>query len=121
MFSYDPNAHSPSMWLYRDPRSPLFSNKGKTENEVLLRRKELAEEVGAAGFRSFLIRGVAGISFRFVMSERARSLLALYNAYEQVLRFSPFENRFGTFLVCVAKKSDQAADHSDGSDTNPRR
>jgi ubiquinone/menaquinone biosynthesis C-methylase UbiE len=104
MFSYDPNAHSPSMWLYRNPRSPLFSSKGKTENEVLLSKKQLAEEVAAAGFRSFLIRGVAGISFRYVMSERARSMLTLYNAYEQLIRFSPFENRLGTFLVCAAKK-----------------
>ena len=23
-FSYDPNAHSPSMWLYRDPASPFY-------------------------------------------------------------------------------------------------
>jgi ubiquinone/menaquinone biosynthesis C-methylase UbiE len=104
MFSYDPNAHSPSMWLYRDPRSPLFSSKGKTENEVLLSRRELARELGAAGFRRFLIRGVAGISFRYVMSDRARSMLTLYNAYEQVIRFSPFENRLGTFVVCAAKK-----------------
>lgn len=36
LFAFDPSAHSPSMWLYRDPRSPLYSSKGKTANEVLL-------------------------------------------------------------------------------------
>src|SRR2546425_1035351 len=63
LFSYDPSAHSPSMWLYRDPRSPFFSDEGKTQNEVLLRRDELAAELRAAGFDPVLIRGIAGITF----------------------------------------------------------
>ena len=104
LFSFDPSAHSPSMWLYRDPRSPFFSDKGKTENEILLRRDELSAELGAVGFGPLLIRGVGGITFRFVESRRARQLLKLYNAYEKFLRHSPFENRLGTFLVCAAKK-----------------
>lgn len=105
LFAYDPSAQSPSMWLYRDPRSPLFSQKGKTENEVLLHRTALADELREAGFVDPEIRGIAGISFAFVESRFAKVILPLYNAYEQILRYSPFENRLGTFLVTVARKS----------------
>jgi len=119
LFSYDPNAHSPSMLLYRDPRSPFYSSKGKTENEVLLRRDELALELREAGFEAIAIRGVGGITFRFVMSGRARGILRLYNFYEKMLKRSPFENRLGTFLVCTAKKSVRF--YSDGSETSPFR
>ncbi|MBK7539471.1 MAG: methyltransferase domain-containing protein [Myxococcales bacterium] len=104
LFAYDPSAHSPSMWLYRDPRSPLFSQKGKTENEVLLSRAELAQELRDAGFAEPKIHGLAGISFAFVESRFASVILPLYNLYEQVLRYSPLEDRLGTFLVTVARK-----------------
>ena len=104
LFAYDPSAHSPSMWLYRDPRSPLFSRKGKTDNEVLLRREVLAAELRAAGFTEVSVRGVSGMSFRFVESQRASLLLPLYNVYESLVRYSPFENRLGTFLLSVARK-----------------
>src|SRR3989442_621977 len=50
-FSFDPSAHSPSMRLYRDPRSPLYSSQGKTENEVLLDRHELAQDLRDAGLQ----------------------------------------------------------------------
>jgi ubiquinone/menaquinone biosynthesis C-methylase UbiE len=104
LFAFDPSAHSPSMWLYRDPRSPLFSEKGKTENEVLLDRDELAAELRAAGFADVTVRGVSGISFRYVEGRLASLILPLYNAYEQIVRYSPFEDRLGTFLVSVARK-----------------
>jgi SAM-dependent methyltransferase len=105
LFAYDPSAQSPSMWLYRDPRSPLFSEKGKTENEVLLHRKELAAELREVGFVNVEIRGLAGITFAYVESRLASVILPLYNAYEQLLRYSPFENRLGTFLITLAHKA----------------
>jgi SAM-dependent methyltransferase len=104
LFAYDPSAQSPSMWLYRDPRSPLFSEKGKTENEVLLHRRELAGELREAGFVDASIRGLAGISFAYVESRLSSVILPMYNLYEQLLRYSPFEDRFGTFLATVAVK-----------------
>jgi len=105
LFAYDPSVQSPSMWLYRDPRSPFFSEKGKTENEVLLHRTELASELAQAGFESVQIRGLGGISFRFVESRIAGVILPLYNLYEELLRRSPLENRLGTFLITVATKA----------------
>jgi len=104
LFAFDPNQHSPSMWLYRDPRSPLYSTKGKITSEVLLRREQLRSELESAGFTGVSVRGVSGIGYRYVESPTARLLLPLYNIYEQVIRRSPFESILGTFLVSVAHK-----------------
>jgi SAM-dependent methyltransferase len=104
LFSYDPSWHSPSMWLYRDPASPLYSSAGKTENEVLLKRAELEGELREAGFDGVRVRGVAGITYRWVESRGARLVLPLYNLYELLLRFSPLEDRWGTFLIGLGGK-----------------
>jgi SAM-dependent methyltransferase len=104
LFAFDPSAHSPSMWLYRNPASPLYSSKGKTENEVLLTRHDVRAELEEAGFSLVTVRGVSGISYRYVEDGWARLILPLYNFYEEVLRFSPLENAFGTFLVSFAVK-----------------
>lgn len=105
LFAYDPSVQSPSMWLYRDPRSPFFSLRGKTENEVLLHRSELRAELKEAGFDNVQVRGLGGISFRFVKSRIAGLILPLYNLYEELLRRSPLEDRLGTFLITVATKA----------------
>lgn len=105
MFAYDPSRHSPSMWLYRDPGSPFCSTEGKTENEVLLSRQQLASEATAAGFVDVKVRGVSGITFKYVAGRLARRILPLYNAYELMVRFSPLENRLGTFLVTLGTKA----------------
>src|SRR4029077_18155915 len=89
LFAYDPKRSSPSMWLYRDPRSPLFSPKGKTDNEVLLGRAQLERELAEAGFVDIGVQGVSGITFKYVESAAARVVLPLYNAYEEVMRRSP--------------------------------
>ena len=102
LFAFDPSAHSPSMWLYRSPRSPLHSTAGKTENEVLLSRDDLITELREAGFAAIAVRGVAGITFRYVEGRFARALLPAYNLYEQALRWSPLEDRLGTFLVSTS-------------------
>jgi len=104
MYAYDPSVESPSMFLYRDPRSPLHSTKGKTDNEVLLHRRDLAAELRDAGFDSVDIRGVSGITYRYVDSKIARLVLGAYNVYEHVVRLSPFENKLGTFLLTTAKR-----------------
>ena len=104
LFAFDPNFHSPSMWLYRDPRSPLFSPHGKTENEVLLARAQLESELAEAGFRSITVRGVSGTPFRYVAGKFARLILPAYNVYEYAMRFSGLERWFGTFLVSAASR-----------------
>ena len=103
--SYDPNAASPSMFLYRDPRSPLFSKVGKTDNEVLLSRGQISSELESAGFSAVRAVGLGGIAYRYVEGPLARRLLPLYNrVYEPLIRWSPFESIIGTFVVATARK-----------------
>lgn len=104
LFAYDPSAHSPSMWLYRDPRSPLHSRETKTDNEVLLNRRELVGELAASGFVAISVRGTSGMTFRFVGEAIGRIVLPLYNLYERAVQLSPFEDRIGTFLVTTATR-----------------
>jgi len=103
--SYDPNAASPSMFLYRDPRSPLYSSDGKTENEVLLSRDEISSNLAAAGFSEVQATGLSGIAYRYVEGRVARRLLPFYNwIYEPLIRWSPLEKTLGTFVVAHARK-----------------
>jgi SAM-dependent methyltransferase len=103
--SYDPNATSPSMFLFRDPRSPVHSKAGKTDNEVLLSRRQMTAELTKAGFSAVRATGLSGIAYRYVEGSLAQRLLPLYNrVYEPLIRWSPFETIFGTFVVAVARK-----------------
>jgi SAM-dependent methyltransferase len=107
--SYDPNAASPSMFLYRDPRSLFYSSDGKTENEVLLSRDEIASNLATAGFADIRASGLSGIAYRYVEGRIARQLLPLYNwIYEPLIRWSPFERVLGTFVVANARKPEAA-------------
>lgn len=104
LFAYDPNKASPSMWLYRSPQSPFYSQAGKTENEVLLSRQNILQELRSAGFTNIRVQGLSGTTFRFVESKTARAILPLYNMYEIMLMLSPFQRRLGTLLISSASK-----------------
>ena len=104
-FSYDPNIHSPSMWLYRHPASPFYSAEGKTGNEILLSREQVESELREAGFSDISLRGLSGISYRYVAGSLARRFLTPYNLlYEPFIRWSGLEQYLGTFLVAIARK-----------------
>jgi SAM-dependent methyltransferase len=105
LFAFDPNSHNPPMWLYRHPSSPLFSTKGRTDNEVLLSREQLNRELGAAGFSRREVRGIDGITFRFVDHSLGRWLLPAYNLFAQAVRYSGFQRYLGSMLISVAWKS----------------
>ena len=103
LFAFDPSAHSPSMWLYRDPRSPFSRARGRPRTRSLS-PPELRDDLEEAGFS--VVRGPRRRRdlLRYVEDRFARRILPLYNLYEEALRFSPFEDRLGTFLVSFAVK-----------------
>lgn len=105
VFGFDPHVGSPSMWLYRDPRSPLFSSVGKTENEVLLGRSQMVRELTNAGFAGASASGIGGITYRYVESRAARLILPLYNLYEIVTLLPGIQSRFGTFVISFGHKA----------------
>lgn len=104
VFAFDPSAHSPSMWLYRNPASPLYSQAGKTENEVLLSPAQLRSELQQAGFGAISVGGTGGITYRYVEGRVARLFLPFYNLYEILLGMSALERRFGAFLISFGIK-----------------
>lgn len=103
VFTFDPSAHSPSMWLYRDPRSPFCSTAGRTPNEILIDRDDLASTMRAAGLRDVTVTGVSDIGYRYVEGAIARRFLHVYNVYEAILSMTPLEAALGTFLVGTAR------------------
>lgn len=105
LFSYDPYLGSPSMFLYRDPRSPLYSSVGKTDNEILTSKAQMRRELSLAGFEQIQTLPTGGMTFRYVEGSVARRFLPLYNCYEWLLELSGLERWFGTFLVCAARKA----------------
>ena len=93
------------MFLYRDPRSPLYSPAGKTENEILLTKAQLAGELAAAGLTDVRVTGLSGIAYRYVEGTLARRLLPLYNlVYENVMRLPVVQDVMGTFLIATGTK-----------------
>jgi SAM-dependent methyltransferase len=104
VFGYDPNLHSPSMWLYRHPKSPFYSSKGKTENEILISSDQLRHEFSKAGFHHVQVEGLSGITFRFIEGSVVRLLLPIYNIYEVLMMLTPAEKALGTFLISSAVK-----------------
>ena len=91
------------MFLYRDPRSPLYSSVGKTDNEVLLSKDMLGSELAEAGFTNIALRPLGGITFRYVEGPVARQMLPLYNLYEWLLMLSGLDRVLGTFLIGHAR------------------
>ncbi|MBT9587797.1 class I SAM-dependent methyltransferase [bacterium] len=112
LFAYDPHLFSPSMFLYRDPRSPFFSSAGKTENEVLLSSSMMRSELAQVGFVQPRFRPVSGTPFRFVEGKLARRILPLYNLYEWMMRYSGLERWLGTFLLMCARRPPDAGGFS---------
>jgi SAM-dependent methyltransferase len=110
IFAYDPNGRNPAMWLYRSPRSPLYSREGWTVNERLLFSEEIEASLCAAGFQNALSRGVSGIGFTYVKSPVVRTLLPVYNFLDGLLDKTPLGQRMGVFLVSYAEKPHTRAD-----------
>jgi SAM-dependent methyltransferase len=105
LFGFDPHRGSPSMWLYRDPRSPLYSSVGKTENEVLLGRAQMTNELTSAGFDDVSADGIGGITYRYVEGTLARRVLPLYNLYEIATMLPGLGTRIGTFVISFGRKA----------------
>lgn len=104
VFGFDPHSGSPSMFLYRDPRSPLYSDVGKTENEVLLGRSQMRRELEDAGFRSVDTSGLGGITYRHVEGSVAQKFLKVYNIYEYMTMLPGLGNLLGSFLISFGVK-----------------
>ena len=102
-FAYDPNCDNPLMWLYRNKRSPFYSNKGITPNERLLKAKEIREAFSQAGFKVSVF-AISGLSYKYIKDRKMALFLPLYNTIEKFFGLMPFSNRYGSFLITLARK-----------------
>jgi hypothetical protein len=94
---------NPFMWLYRDRASPFYSSVGVTENERPILARQVADIFRSEGFRvqtDFL----AGISYRYVASQRTRILLPVYNFIDNVLFNLAILKPFRPFVLTSGEK-----------------
>jgi ubiquinone/menaquinone biosynthesis C-methylase UbiE len=101
--AFDPNRMNPFMWLYRDHASPFYSAVGVTPNERPVLAREVARTFDNAGFAASS-HYLAGLSYRYVASARARLFLPIYNFLDANLFRLPFMDRFSPFVLTVGKK-----------------
>lgn len=104
VFAYDPHIGSPSMFLYRHPSSPFYSDVGKTENEVLLGKSQMRRELTDVGFRDVDTSGLGGITYTHIHGSVAQKFVKLYNVYEYLTMAPGIENLFGSFLISFGVK-----------------
>ena len=100
----DPNRMNPFMWLYRDRASPFYSPVGVTENERPVVGRQVADLFRAQGFR-VQTDYLAGLSYRYVASRRARVLLPVYNAIDHAVFRLPFMKGMRPFVLTAGEKT----------------
>jgi SAM-dependent methyltransferase len=82
--AFDPNRMNPFMWLYRDRASPFYSSVGVTENERPVLAWRIAEIFRDEGF-SVQTQYLAGLAYRYVASQKTRTLLPIYNFIDKAM------------------------------------
>ena len=101
--AFDPNRMNPFMWLYRDPVSPLYSRVGVTENERPILASRAANVFREAGFR-VQTDYLAGLAYRYVASQRTRTLLPIYNFIDNVVFNLAIMRPFRPFVLTSGEK-----------------
>ena len=101
--AFDPNRINPFMWLYRDRSSPFYSPVGVTENERPVLAWQVAEVFRNEGFR-VQTDYLAGLAYRYVASERARTLLPVYNFIDNVVFNLPLVKPLRPFVLTSGEK-----------------
>ena len=110
LFIFEPHDGNPILWLFRNEKSPLKSNKLKTPNEKFLRKEEIISDLKKSKFKIIDLNCSSGISYT---KEHFEKLLPfpfyyavyLYNLFDLFLDNSPFRNNFGSYIYACAKKS----------------
>lgn len=86
--AFDPNRLNPFMYLYRDKSSPFYSSHGVTENERPILPHKVRNAFQVAGLDTHSLY-VDGLSYRYVASDTAKSILPIYNFIDSYF-FKPF-------------------------------
>jgi SAM-dependent methyltransferase len=101
--AFDPNRMNPFMWLYRDRTSPFYSRVGVTENERPVLAWQVAEVFRNEGFR-VQTDYLAGLSYRYIASQRTRRLLPVYNFIDATVFNLAIMKPFRPFVLVCGEK-----------------
>lgn len=103
VFIFEPNKKNPIMWLYRDKKSPLYSNKGITVNERLLTVDEIRDIFTKVGYKIKLF-AISGITYKYVEGKLALNLLPIYNLFEKIFDKVYLSHKYGSFIIGHGEK-----------------
>lgn len=95
--AFDPNRLNPFMYLYRDRTSPFYSSQGVTENERPVLPKQVRDIFQSVGLKCNSTY-VDGLSYRYVASETAKSILPIYNTLDKYCFRLPLLKIFRAFV-----------------------
>lgn len=117
--AFDPNRLNPFMWLYRDRTSPLYSSVGVTENERPVLAWQIADVFRNEGFR---VRTdyLAGLTYRYVASRRARAFLPIYNFIDNTVSNLSLMRPLRPFVLTAERKRKRAMARRNASIATPR-
>lgn len=101
--AFDPNRANPFMYLYRDPSSPFYSNKGVTENERPVIAGNLVRHFEAAGF-AVATDYISNLQYRYIASAPMRVLLPVYNFLDALVFRPSFMRSMRAFVLTAGRK-----------------
>jgi ubiquinone/menaquinone biosynthesis C-methylase UbiE len=104
VFAFDPNGRNPVNWLYRSPKSPFSSSEGRTVNERIVFADEITGLLAEAGFAGISVRGISGITFKYLKNDLLKRLLFFYNIIEKAQINTAIETKYGSFLISFGIK-----------------
>jgi SAM-dependent methyltransferase len=102
--AFDPHLGNPLTWAYRCKKSPFYSAKGVTENEQPLSKESARHAFSIEPFSEVEVSAISAVTFRYVESRIARTLLPLYNFVDRMFDFPVWRDWLGSFLITYARK-----------------
>ena len=101
--AFDPNRANPFMYLYRDKSSPLYSNRGVTENERPIIAAEVVRVFSNAGF-VVSTDYLGSLAYRYIASPTMRTLLPVYNFLDDILFRPEAVRHLRPFILTYGEK-----------------
>ncbi len=107
IFAFDPNYYNLIIWTYREV---LGIKTQKTENEILIKKKIMREDLQAAGFDDIDVKSIANVTFSIEYFKKLVPFpiyysVYVYNMVEKCLNLiKPIREKYGSFVITYAKK-----------------
>lgn len=107
LYAFDPNYHNLIIWIYRE----LFNIKTqKTENEILVKQKDIQEELKQVGFTEINVKATSNITFDIKYFKKLVPFplyygVYIYNGIEYAIQCSKaLREKHGSFVITYARK-----------------